>query len=104
MRSQLVSKALRPVENRYLLMHLASILARKFHGRGRIQQSINDSLAGLADGRYQLNDRTIAGGPAANFKPIPSWMWHPALKPEERLKIAAAVLDGECGHITESAR
>jgi len=64
MRSELVTQAAVEMGNRYLLMHVASAITKKFHRRGkaRIQESINDTLRGLGQGKYFVcPDRTISG-------------------------------------------
>jgi hypothetical protein len=64
MRSDLVAQAAGPVPNRFLLVHVASAITRKFHRRtkDRLPESINNSLAGLGERRYFVwPDRTIAG-------------------------------------------
>jgi hypothetical protein len=57
MRSELVIAAAGQVRNRYVLMHSATAIMRKFHrpNRDRVQQSINDSIAGFAEGRYLIS-------------------------------------------------
>lgn len=57
MRSELVTQAVVPVRNRFLLVHVASKITRKFHRRtkDRLPESINNSLAGIGEGKYLLS-------------------------------------------------
>jgi hypothetical protein len=54
MRSELVTQAEAPVRNRYQLVHVTARLTRNFHrpGKERVQETINRSLAGVAEGNY----------------------------------------------------
>jgi hypothetical protein len=54
MRSELVTQAAEPVRNRFLLVHVTSTITRKFHrpSKDRLPDTINNSLAGLAEGKY----------------------------------------------------
>jgi hypothetical protein len=64
MRSELVTQAAAAVANRFLLVHVASLITRKFHlpTKDRLPESINNSLAGLGERRYFVcPDLTIAG-------------------------------------------
>lgn len=68
MRSELVTPATALVSNRFLLVHVVSTLTRKFHvpRKARVQDTINNSLAGLGEGKYLLKhfvrpDRSTSG-------------------------------------------
>ena|SRR5579859_7503935 len=99
MRSELVAAAAGQVRNRYLLVHVATRLTRVFHraGKARVPQSINDSLAGLAEGRYLVrHGRLITEGvlDLDTFNGISgeaqcSYVLPEYLTPEGELKIAA---------------
>jgi len=60
MRSELVTQAAASVPSRFLLVHAARKITRAFHRptKDRLPDTINDSLAGLAEGRYII---TAAG-------------------------------------------
>jgi hypothetical protein len=59
-----VQQATAAVSNRFLLVHVASTLTRKFHRRmkDRLPETINSSLAGLAEGKFLLSDYPIGNG------------------------------------------
>lgn len=54
MRSEFVTRAAGPITNRFLLMHVSAALTRKFHrpSKDRLPETINNSLAGLAEGKF----------------------------------------------------
>jgi hypothetical protein len=64
MRSELVTQATAPVSNRFLLVHVASALTRKFHRptKDRMPDSINSSLAGIGEGKYLLTGNMLTLG------------------------------------------
>jgi hypothetical protein len=64
MRSDLVQQATAAVSNRFLLVHVASTLTRKFHRRmkDRLPETINSSLAGLAEGRFLFKGNVLRPG------------------------------------------
>jgi hypothetical protein len=59
MRSELVTQAVAPVPNRFLLVRVASTITRKFHRptKDRLPDTINNSLAGLGEGKYLVASR-----------------------------------------------
>lgn len=87
MRSELVTQAVVPVSNRFLLVHVASILTRKFHRRGkdRVQESINSSLAGIGQRRYSVSvGCVIVDITHHTYTPVPAWVFDAQTRPEER--------------------
>lgn len=70
MRSELVTAAVAHSPNRFVLIHAVCKITRAYHRRntGRVQQSINDALAGFADRRYQI---------------LNLWKMDPTLVPED---------------------
>jgi len=64
LRSELVQHAVKHVSNRFLLMHVAATLTRKFHRKtqDRLPESINNSLAGLAEGKYLFKGHVLRLG------------------------------------------
>jgi hypothetical protein len=70
MRHEVTMGAGVPVPNRFSLVHVATAITKKFHrpAKDRVQDTINQSLAGLAEGRFQLHGGIItlpASGAAA---------------------------------------
>jgi len=64
MRSDLVTQAAESVPNRFLLVHVASAITRKFHrpSRDRLAETINNSLAGLGDGKFLTAGNLVTMG------------------------------------------
>jgi hypothetical protein len=108
-RSELVTQAVVPVRNRFLLVHVASVITRKFHRptKDRLAESINKSLAGLGEGKYLLRS---GAGPmwairaAADMDTIAAFTslttgipYFPATEdeptPDERMAVSVALLN-----------
>jgi hypothetical protein len=64
MRSELVTAAVPAVRNRFLLVHVASVITRKFHrpSKERVQDSINNALAGIGERKYLLTGNVVGMG------------------------------------------
>lgn len=63
MRSELIFSAAAPVGNRFLLVHVASAITRKFHLRKeRVPETINQTLSGIAEGKYLLAGMLVREG------------------------------------------
>lgn len=116
MRNELVTQAVVSVRNRFLLVHVAGILTRKFHRRGkdRVQESINSSLVGIGNGKYIVASRfspntgeltatmVLAGvldmGTLAGFTSLTTGLpYFPPTEdeptPEERMAVCSALLN-----------
>lgn len=75
MRSELVIQAAQSVENRFLLVHVASKLTRAFHRptKDRLPDTINNGLAGLGEGRNQVLNRWRLEGELEDGKVPPDY-------------------------------
>jgi len=79
MRSELVTQAAGPVPNRFLLVHVASKITRKFHRRtrDRLPESINNSLAGLGEGKFLTAGNLVTMG-------VPDLDWYNGITGEAK--------------------
>lgn len=105
MRSELVTQAVVPVRNRFVLVHVASVITRKFHrpSKERVQDSINNALAGIGEGKYLLTGNVVGMGEldmgtltcftslVTGLPYFPSTEDEPT--PEERMAVCSALLN-----------
>jgi len=103
MRSELVAQASGHVKNPFLLVHVASVLTRKFHRptKDRVPESINRCLAGIGEGKYILAfahgsfpECVVASSckePQLFVATPEVWDFEPT--PEERIAVSSALIE-----------